>query len=429
MHQSATPTHERTLDSPLLRGVPISERSESTDRGASAERLAQELSRRIVSSKVPSDSKLLAYSVTFTVPVEHRAEMSQHVGRFGRQLECNLLGGGAILSLDKPDGSEHVHVHGLVLAAARLSPAKLIKWWRRGFVGALPVSRAQKIRLLPTPADSGFRVAVYRTLKHALSREREGGRQVELMALGQRVTAAGTLSSLWDSVALNRGVYRVNSQSPSCGALITTSPSTKPPRLLGQGCCPWCTKPLPRGGRRDRRFCKNTCQVAANRALRKLQKANAAFDRDGFEQLVAGGWNYREALRFIAKGTAMSEWAVPTMCRCGKPLASRIDATTCGKGACREYQRRRDWGAQSLRIIAAIRSEQGMFTTRQLLQRNSQICLVAPVLYEALVVYEDIGFIDARGAAPTLELQEFAIAERQSPSDDLNQSQSITINT
>ncbi len=418
IHKADTPTRERTLDSPSLRGGSTSERSESRPgtsdghQGPSAGRLAAELARIITRQLIPPNSKLCAYSVTFTVPIEHRQDITAHIARFAKRLEDNLLdGGGAILAHDKPPGdSEHVHIHGLVLAPARLGPAKLVKWWRRAFDEPRPVSAAQRVNPLPKPSIPGFRTAVRGTLKHAFSRDREAGRALDLPNLDRRVTATGTLDAVWNAVAMKRGVFR----DTKCLAgdhrhSEAFKASLKPARCIVDRLCRLCLKALGNDGRRDRHYCSAQHQKSANATLRRWERDNPNFDRTEYDQLLNDGWACNDALRYADERTRPSSSAMRE-CFCGSVLRRR-GAKHCSR-ACKERARRHNAPARRRQIGVAIQQEEDWFTTRQLRKRHPDIVVTEPVLYEELLALCELGFLEQRSEL-SREHREFRIVEER----------------
>lgn len=359
--------------------------------------------------------------MTLTVAVEHRANAWQFLERYIAKLEKNLLPGGSILALDKPNGSEHVHFHGVVLAPSRISSDRLIRWWRKLFVTAPPVSKAQMANPLPLPRlPSALSAALGRTLQHALGCDRKSGVLVELPPLRERVLASGKLLQHWKAVACARGLMphsnaSGHSENHAAGLPLPGDykPSTTPPRRVAKACCPWCLTPLPKEGRCDRRYCCDSCQSAANRAVRgEERKLGRCFDRDELALLLDCEWTVRDSLRsLMARETGKTVVLKRQECRCQKPLANQMMAKTCGRSACRRFIARHDTQRWMVAVGLAIKAEHDWFTVRQLKQAHRKIPLVESCLLQAVLEWCDEGLVE-KDEYSFIEVREFRLAER-----------------
>jgi hypothetical protein len=83
-----------------------------------------------------------------------------------------------------------------------------------------------------------------------------------------------------------------------------------------------------------------------------LSKKHGVEARELAERLVSMGWSVVDVVHAVRRAVEVHEWAgllgieplpkpaLPPRCRCGDPLARRINATCCGRGRCRTRRHR-----------------------------------------------------------------------------------------
>ncbi|MBX3221922.1 MAG: hypothetical protein KF795_15505 [Labilithrix sp.] len=309
----------------------------------------------------------MAYSVTLTSRAGDAATIRAKLGELVRIIARRAPRQGFLGSIDRAPKTGRWHVHALVLAPSSFDITKLLAWWRRlwpwkNSSGAYerPSAQGQKVRPL---ASSNLDNDLRRVLAHHLGTSRMvKGQRVPvtgLPPLHERVAAYGALARVWERVSDANGIavacaWGPPRKRPSRAKKVSTKP-LPPNRTWSAGVsCAWCGKALAIGKRKDARCCGRTCGSAASRALCTFEKrmgAHASTARARVLALEERGWLRRDAIHAVStafvKATKEGKPIVtvkikPPACRCGRPLASRSDARTCGRGACRSkaYRRR-----------------------------------------------------------------------------------------
>ncbi len=218
-----------------------------------------------------------------------------------------------------------------------------------------------------------------RVLAHHLGRTRKVGGQrlpvVGLPSLPDRVVACGGLAGVCARVCVARRIpvapYVAPARKGRPRATKVSTVASRPMRTWSLGLsCAWCGASFPTGKRRDARHCGRCCGSAASRALRgfeaRVGKAIAPAARGRVLALETKGWLRSDAIHAVyaatmiatEKARPLAEVKVKTpACRCGRAIASRPNAVTCGDAACRMklLRRRRREEPRKARIRALFR--------------------------------------------------------------------------
>lgn len=324
------------------------ERSEGGDSSARAPGgpSVKSLARALAEAMWP---RLYLWHFTLTSKTGLRPEMEGRVRELlalvaARDQRIGMLG-----ALDvSRKGRYHLHV--VVQLPDDRRPDEILRWWRKLWPRGLRpgcTNGAQDARLILDQRQLEI------TLRHDL---RAAGRvdsslrgRVSLVGpLCTRVAACGDLQAIWLTVAAKRHVPGV--VVPKRHRRRKRSVTLVRPQSLlktTNGACGWCGKAM----EAPRRRFHPSCRKGASRVLRAAEKAHGAAVRALVEQLESAGWLRREALReaiaTVNLPTSPLDWmgrgvaGVPRRCSCGRRVAARITAKTCGRSTCRTRARRR----------------------------------------------------------------------------------------
>lgn len=338
--------------------------------GRSGKRLAISLRRRLLAGALAC-GRACGYSVSLTLSSGNEADVRAGAATYAALLMGKTAGAGAVLVLDRSPTTGRWHIHGLVILPSALGDAskRLVTWWMRSSMSAAtcavrPARRAQKVRRIKSGA--GAAGDLYRTLTHHLDRERAGDH--ELPALGDRAYVVGSLLRVWklsgapDVPAI--AIPVVKPAPPPQGVRKGSSFPLQPHRRAVPGTsCAWCGAELEKGKRVDARYCDRCCKQSASRARIDFSGAHGPEAMSAVDALIAKGWTVQEALqsarrRFAVSGTLDRTLVKlhPYACRCGKPLARRIDAKTCGSSTCRSRAKRSKPAKSAGKVIALLRT-------------------------------------------------------------------------
>lgn len=318
----------------------------------------------------------LAFSVTLTCRSgderELRAKLTDFLGVVARRAPRVAM----LCALDRAPDSGRWHVHALALLPPDIDPATLAMWWCRCWPRGRRVRPARGAQHFRPLASGGGALAndLDRVLTHHLGRTRKGVPIPGLPALPDRVTACGALAGVWARVCEAKGIrvapHVARQRKRRFRARKVSTVASRPRRtwVLGESCA-WCAKAFPKGKRRGSRYCGRCCGSAASRALRSFEvrvgKQAATPGRALVHTLEGKGWLRRDAIHAVAQAVTVAEQkgkAIASMrvrapaCRCGRPMAARSNAVTCGKTACRmkHLRRRRRHERKTARIRALL---------------------------------------------------------------------------
>lgn len=328
----------------------------------SAQKLAKSIRRRLVCRMLRAEAHTptanRAYSITLTCRSGDEAEVRAKVQELASLVPRCARRAGLLCALDRAPKTGRWHVHALAVVPADFDIARITDWWRRLWPrkdthgnDLRPTREAQHARPLGlTPWQ--LRSDLDRTLAHHLGRTRKGIPIPDIPTTANRVTAVGTLIGVWERVCCAKGVPIAPSpprpQKPASRAKkVSTLPLPRTPQWVRGVSCAWCGRRFPKGKRRDSRYCGASCGRSASRALRqfagRLAKAKFKLVEARVAHLEDRGMLRRDAIREALKfsdapGLAPRSGTVdPAVfaCKCGKPLAKRLSAKTCGDDACR----------------------------------------------------------------------------------------------
>lgn len=350
-------------------------------RGVSAWKLARTLRRRLMFGPLHDRrrgaDRPLAFSVTLTCRSGNESEIRAKLADFVRVVGARAPKVGLLCALDRaPSGAWHAHA--LALLPPSLDPEKLKVWWCRCWANrnVRPVRGAQHVRPL---ALGGASLAndLDRVLAHHLGRTRKiDGQRVPVLglpSLPDRVVACGGLAGVWARVCTAKRIpvapYVAPARKRRSRATKVSTVASRPMQTWFVGVsCAWCAKIFANGKRRGSRYCGGrSCGSAASRALRAFEgrvgAAMAPAARTRVLALEAKGWLRPDAIHAVYAATMIAtEKARPLAevkvrapaCRCGRAIAPRANAVTCGDAACRMklLRRRRSQERRRVRIRA-----------------------------------------------------------------------------
>lgn len=383
-------------------------------RGASALQLARAMRRRLLRGHLSprrSRTRPEAYSVTLTCRSGAEAEVREKIAEFIDVLEHRAPKAGALLALDRASGTGRWHVHALVLLPKRIAADTVVTWWTHLWPRATRPARhgGQRVRHL----QHGHRLGgeLDSVLAHHFGRKRKGQAIPVLPPLADRITACGTLARSWALVAQAKRVPNAPAapkpkKRPLRVKKASTSPLPRPstPPLLQDEECRWCLKSLGMGGRKDARRHGGCCR-SSSRALMALVRRLGERARDEVIRLERDGWPTRDALRAVEHAIDVAEWGgLPrgtirrayitfVVCRCGRPLAKPLNASTCGSSKCRK----KTWNEKHPRLRRT--------SLRPLFETFIDVCGSAPLpANRAVRIGAVIGFDEAKVNALIREL-------------------------
>ncbi len=286
-----------------------------------------------------------------------------------------------LLVVDRGPLGGHAHLHALILSASSDDDtANLIKraWlnlWRGSERAVRPLPSLQRVR--PIPTGPGRARVMRKVLTHAVDRhsQREAavrGVAFKLPAFGERFILVG------EAMAAILAAARRARPKP-------TKPHDQRRQNWVTGRCGWCGERVDDSRALWHRNCARRASRARLGVSKRMQplvagwlaylKARAQcfgerprrdFDVSAFvahpatdkwwhvfhwlEALEAKGWLRSDALRVIEAAIEGREWpslhpllnprlANVLRCGCGRPLVSRLDGRTCGRGRCRAARR------------------------------------------------------------------------------------------
>lgn len=341
--------------------VPLPERSEGSERSESSEveRGCPRPTTRPKRSGTPSasavagallrepllrgEAPLRFFSVSLTTRAGDRAELALKANQYLAIVERRLTTGGALLAHDVKNGRSHLHA--LVAVPPRFEERKLSAWWLRlwprGDAG--PLSICQRVRPMEIRREEFFKVLVH----HLRGPHRADEKAMQPMA--GRVLVAGVFSAPWlHLLPWVRG--DVATKPPPLPVAVPRSPkvSAKPfPRLAEPAkACAWCGLTFRVGARSDCKF-HNGCRQSAARGLKQAVALNGTRVRDWVQDFDVWHLLRPDAMKLAARVLSEAPWLTPgnlphrlaqrlfPRCHCGRPLAFRPDAKTCGRSFCR----------------------------------------------------------------------------------------------
>lgn len=274
------------------------------------------------------------------IEADARAGLDHLVAALARR-----AGGVTLLAALANDGaSARWHLHAVFFGpAAEIDALWVVTAWRKAWPqGQRPVLAAQRVTNVAA-----------RDVRHVVAHHlhRAGGTD--------RITLAGPLAAaLARPLGLKPRPGADHVAGGQGGHSRSTKASTKPLQVaattaLRAPCtCPWCGRALPVGCRRDAVFHAD-CRRSTSRAMRALSANHGASAGALAKGLAKEGWLVRPAIRAAIKALDEHEWSglpetepvrKPTRgpaCECSRPLANRVDATTCGRSTCRTRAHRK----------------------------------------------------------------------------------------
>jgi hypothetical protein len=290
-----------------------------------------------------SATSLRFFSVTLTTRNGEYAELALKARAYQTIVQRRLRSGGALLALEVKNGRWHLHI--LAAVPARFEERKLYAWWLRlwprGDDG--PMSEGQYVRPVERRREEFFNVLVH----HLRGPRRAEEKAMHPMA--GRVLVAGVFSRPW--LRLLPWVRGEVAQRPAPKREAPLGPpkvSAEPfPRLATPGeTCAWCGVAFRLGTRVDCRF-HNGCRQSAARALKMAVGFAGPRVRDWVHELEGWCLLRPDAVKLAIRLVRDLPWLTPgklsrelgqrlfPRCHCGRPLAFRPDAKTCGRAFCR----------------------------------------------------------------------------------------------
>jgi len=309
----------------------------------------------------------VAYSMSLTARPITLAELEAKIAAFFALVARRWPAISILLGVDKSSATGPWHVHAMVFVPAGFDPERLVEAWRRlwprkdGDAKWLrPMKGAQWTRVLGDRDEELVRVLV-----HALRGPRRAGLTGDVVPrMANRVWAFGALAGPWarllpwarSDVATVAAPLQESHLGPG---KVSAVPVALPRRWRrGHSCC-WKGEKLVdddhRVARRHQKF-HDGCRQSASRALqRALKKYRNVKGRDLFLRWVKVLEDEHHLLRRNALRVAADRvWAGDafperyriraahfTRCSCGRRVAIKSTARTCGRDACRARNRRR----------------------------------------------------------------------------------------
>jgi hypothetical protein len=349
---------------------------------ASATRLARRFAE-VLTSTYPD---AMAWSMTLTERSGAVRELMERGRIYAAAVALKDPSAIGVLAVDRGPATGHAHLHGLIISATADGKALTRAWlhlWRAAKGAGRPLPSHQRSRG-PIESSRGRTRVIVKVLVHALDRHAEkeaaarGNLSLRLPMLRERIIMVGEST---------REVLEAALQGPQ----KATKPHGQRRKSWSHGkkCC-WCGGPYRSRLRRDARYHEG-CDRRARRALKMLLlktqpligawlsklvhrdegwfdvRARPDFDTEAFithpatdagwhirhwlGKLESKGWRRPDAVRVIWAAIRQNEW--PTLhplsnprlksvltCQCGQPLKERLNATTCGRPACRARRQR-----------------------------------------------------------------------------------------